>query len=169
MGRILTEELVKRALDFLGPSIEAMIKVKEAAFGPRFIFVGVDGPGLKEPVHGFFGDQSKVTSKLSDWDPKWGEYIHPTTFHGLAITKCKTARRNGEPTSVTITLHPEKFEKGEYLYAGGVAEEKDGVAVGVSGLHGFVDEWIAWWVYHAIVTFCQQEAVDRIEADEKQI
>lgn len=165
MGRILTEELAKEAIRQLQPSIEAMLAVKEAAWGPRHIAFVVGGPGFNRRLCGYIGEP---VSK-EDWDSEWGEYKHESSFLALAHRKYEAARRNGEPTSVTIALHPEKFEEQEYLYPGGVAEEKDGIAVGVSGLYGHVDEWIAWWIYHAVVTLCQQDAVDRIARKEKQI
>lgn len=168
MGRILTRELVEKAMDFLVPSIEAMLRVKKASWGPRDITIAVDGPGLGEPVCRRIG---KPTAE-KDWptgSTGWGDYKHPSTFHTFALQKCRAARRNGEPTSVTIALRPLDFDDEEYLYAGGVAEKVGGLAVGASGLYGFVDEWVAWMIYRAVETLCQQEGAERIKEDNKKI
>lgn len=165
MGTILTGERVIEAVERVRPSIHVMFADKRAVWRPPYIAFVVDGPGLIQPVTGYIGNP--VYKK--DWDPKWGKYKHSSIFTNIARRKCEAARRNGEPTSVTIALRPEKFEKGEYLYPGGVAEEKDGIGVGVSGLYGYVDEWMAWWIYHAVVTLCQQEATARIAGDKKRI
>ncbi len=168
MGRILTRELVNEALDFLAPSIEAMLKVKGAAWGPRYIITATDGPGLDDLVHRAFGEPV-VEEDWPTGPTGWGDYMPTSSFRILADQKCRAARRNGEATFITIALRPQNFDEEEYLYAGGVAERKGELAVGASGLHGFVDEWVAWMIYRAVETLCRQEGADRIEKGNKKI
>ena len=142
---ILTEELIRKALWLARPSVEAILLEDETVWGPRCVYVFVDGPGLDSFMTSVMGSRDK-------WQKEWGK---EEDFGKIAWQKLLLARRTGMPTGVVISRYPWMLKEGDFLYEGGTAGSPNGLSVGVSGAHGQTDEGIADIIYAAIVMLCR--------------
>lgn len=155
--RILTEELVRRAIKIVRPAAEEILKTETAVWGPRWVEGRVMAPGVKEVAEFLFG-------WVDTWDPEWGER---RDFGKIAEAKLRVAEREGVNTSIVVALRPWNLKEGEGLYAGGAV--RDGICVAVSGAKSAADEAIAEMVISAIVMLAFLETERRIQEGEKQI
>jgi len=152
---ILTEEMIERAIAMVTPSAKKILAEKETTWGPVWV----------EVVVGFSSESYTYTiGKPTPWKKKWGEFKN---FSIIADAKMEAAAREKVNTSVLVASQPWNLEEGEYLYSGGAT--RDGIAVGVSGAKGIVDEAIAEMIISAIVMFAKLETDRRIKGGENKI
>jgi len=155
--RILTEDLVEKAIELVKPGVESILNAEGTTWGPKRIQGWVIGPGLKRPI-------SFMIGSLEDWKKEWGEIMN---FHPIALSKLAVSAREGLPTSVIVAEKPWLLKDEEYLYPGGTT--RDGITVAVSGAKGRVDEAIAEMVLSAIRMLAFLEADRRIQEKQMQI
>ncbi len=156
--RILTKDLVKKAIELARPSALAILNEAGTTWGPKWVSGCVKGPGLSTEVTFDFGEVS------DRWEPEWGVQVK---FIDIARTKMRVLEREGIPTSVLIATEPWRLEQGEYLYEGGVT--RNGISVAVSGAEGRADEAIAEMVLSAIVMLAFMDVNDRVRQNRMQI
>src|SRR3989344_1574326 len=135
---IITEGMVHEAINLVRPAAQAILKTKGLTWGPKWVDGMISIPGSASPILFIFG-------KLTKWEPGWGEEI---SFVSIAKLKLSTARHEKANTSAVGANRPWALSSGNYLYAGGAY--RDGIAVGVSGAYGWVDEAIATMIIDAI-------------------
>jgi hypothetical protein len=160
--RILTAELIRKALELVRPSVEKILNTEGTTWGPKWVEVVVRA-----------SDQDSLTSvpvlytrfgKAIFWQSEWGE---KKDFNKIALSKLYVAKREGVNTSIVIATQPWKLKKGEYLYPGGAT--RDGISVGVSGAKGVTDEAIAEIVISAIIMLAQLETGQRLKEGKAEI
>lgn len=156
--RILTEELVEKAIELVRPSAEKILKDEGTTWGPKWVEGKVKVPGLEEIIKFDFG------TTLRTWDPKWGEEKY---FSEIAEKKLRVADREGVNTSIVVATRPWNLKEGEYLYAGGAT--RNGISVAVSGAKSKTDEALAEMIISAIVMLALLEAERRLKEGEEQI
>ena len=156
--RILTNEMVDKAIALAKPSALAILNEKGTTWGPKWVSGCVKGPGLSSEVAFDFGE-------ISDrWQPEWGNRVN---FSDVARSKLRVVEREGIPTSVLIATKPWQLEEGEYLYEGGVV--RNGICVAVSGAEGRADEAIAEIVLSAIVMLAFMDVNERVKENRMEI
>lgn len=156
MARIITKEMVKKAIELVRPTAEAILNTEGTTWGPKWMIGYVRVPELNT-IRAIFGNRTS-------WDEGWGE---EKDFSEVAIDKIDAAARTGIDTSAIVALAPWLLEEGEYLYAGGVSEE--GIAVSMSGAKGRADEAIASILLSTIKMLAHLETERRIGAKDMQI
>lgn len=144
-GRILTEELVRRAINLATPSINAVLAEKDTVWGPRWVAVAVSGAGLEQPI-------TAIVGQVEQWKAAWGEQ---KDFREIALAKTSLAERTGMATQVVVYRHPWLLEEGDFLFQGGIATEPGGLTVTASGAYGETDEGISELVKALIVMLCR--------------
>jgi len=148
---IINQSLVDRALVLVRPTAEEILSAGGMTWGPLWVEGVVSAPGLlRNPLFRF--------GRFAEWDPEWGE---KKDFMEVAMCKFRLAKRLRMNTSVAITLYPWLLEEGDYLYPGGVY--RDGIACGISGAKGRVDEGLSEMVVTAIIILANLEADARKE------
>ena len=152
---IITKGLVERAIYLVTSTARAILATKGATWGPRWVHGFVNTPGL--------ADVSFRFGLRINWNPRWGEELD---FVSVAKTKMQVAKRLRINTSVVVATCPWLLLPGEYLYPGGVY--RNGIACGVSGAKGRVDEALAEMVVSAIIMLAQLETDRRVAAKEMQ-
>ncbi|MFA5871308.1 MAG: hypothetical protein WC858_01160 [Parcubacteria group bacterium] len=158
-GRILTMDLIYKAIGLAEPTATAILKQRGATWGPKQVFGFATGPDIEHPVSFHFSaDEDGI------WKRDWGT---PERFVNIAAKKLKVALREKSPTSVVIAARPWSLDPGEFLYTGGFY--RDGLAASASGAKGFADAAIAEILISNIVMLCQLEAGRRIEAGQTEI
>jgi hypothetical protein len=157
---IITEELVKKAIELARPMVEGLMNEGIGVWGPKHVAVSITYPGLDGILEFFLGYTFL-------WDPKWGEEVD---FMEIARQKMKVCQRTGMPSDVVVTREPWLLEEGDFLYQGGTAVRPGGLAVGVSGAYPQVDEGISNIIYDLIVMLCrlkvrelQENEINRLE------
>ena len=153
---ILTVEMVDRAIEMVRPSVKKILSEKETTWGPVWVDIVVN---LFPDKYYYY-----VIGKRTPWKKKWGE---EKIFSNIAFAKLEAAAREGVNTSVLVATRPWSLRKDEYLYPGGVT--RNGIAVGVSGAKGIVDEAIAEMIVSVIVMFTKLETERRIKEGENKI
>ena len=111
-------------------------------WGPRYVRVVAKLPHSDELLQTTLGFPE-------DWDAAWGD--EEVDFFPIARNKLEQALRAGASGRAGSDL-PWFLQAGDYLSAGGVTTPDRGIAVGVSGAFGLVDEAIAWVL---LATICQ--------------
>ena len=157
--RILTEELVERAIKFVRPSVERILEAGGTTWGPKWVEGRVKAPGLENIIKFLYGITFPNT-----WDSDWGEVKH---FGEIAEKKLCVADREGVNTSIVVATRPWNLKEGEYLYTGGAT--RNGISVAVSGAKSKTDEAIAEMVISTIVMLALLETERRLEEGEEQI
>ncbi len=155
--RILTEELVKRAIALTAPGAEAILNTTGTTWGLRWVAGFVMGPGLAEPIWFEFGEDER-------WNPEWGK---PINFTEVARAKLNASRREGLPTSVIAATKPWLLRRREFLYPGGTT--RDGITVAVSGAKGRTDEALAEILLSTIIMLAMLEVDRRVEKKQMEI
>jgi len=157
---ILTEELIKQAIELAKPSVESILSQGIGVWGPKYVSVVVSGPGIE-------GNLDFTLGFRSEWDPKWGP---KEDFLEIARQKDSVSNRTGMPTDVVVTRKPWLLEEGDFLYQGGTAGRPGGLTVSVSGAMAQVDEGIADIVYGIVAMLCrlkvkgmQENGINRLE------
>ena len=154
--KIITEEMVKRAISLAVPSAKAILAAEGMTWGPRWVEGFVTAPGLGE-IPFRFGEVTK-------WNPKWGD---ERDFQPIAYKKLQLAKRTGDDTSIVVSVCPWQIQEGEYLYPGGVS--RFGISAGASGAKGRTDEALADILVCIIMMLANLETDRRKEAKEMQI
>lgn len=156
--RILTEELVRRAINIVEPTALEILSRPSTIWGPTWVEGRVRAPGLEKII------KFNFEAIPGPWKPEWGE---EKDFGEIAEKKLHVAEREGVNTSVVVATRPWKLEKGEYLYAGGAT--RHGISVAVSGAKSQTDEAIAEMVISAIVMLALLETERRLKEGQEQI
>jgi len=154
---IITEEMVRRAIELIRPTAETMLNEEDLIWGPRY----VNGSAR---VRGLRAIEFRYGTAPKEWNPKWGEKMD---FARLASQKRRQSEQGKANTSDIMGVKPWILHEGDYLYAGGAW--RDGIAVGISGADGLVDEAIAMMVIDAIVMLALMETEKRLKAGQAQI
>ncbi len=145
---LLTRDIVFRALDLTRPSIIAILSRDFAIWGPSWVSIYINGPGLQKP---FFALINAGDSECK-WKKEWGE---EKNFGVIARHKLNLAQRTGMRTSLLASQCPWVFQEGDFFYPGGVAKEKNGLVVATSGARGETDEGISDIIYVTIEMLCR--------------
>ncbi|OGM19906.1 hypothetical protein A2955_04445 [Candidatus Woesebacteria bacterium RIFCSPLOWO2_01_FULL_37_19] len=153
MALLLTEELVREAINLALPSVREL--TAKHTWGPKGVAIVVDAKGLSAPFV-FVMDE---LGPRGTWTNRKDEFID---FLQVARMKAQLARRYGSTTSSIIANHPWSLEEGEYLYPGGVAEDTD-LGVGASGAYGDTDEACAWVIWNTILLVCKRKIAEMRE------
>ncbi len=156
---IIDDSLVQEALDLSGPTIETILKNPKSTWGPKYVEVFIIE---RDDVSAY----TAVIGEKEPWDPSWGEELD-YDFLFVAEQKANASLREKADTSFLIEQSPWLLEEGEFLYPGGVYY--GGVAVGVSGAKGIVDEGIAKILISAIVMLAKQKTQEKIRNDDYQV
>jgi len=138
---IIDQTMIDRAINLIEPTAQAIFATRDLVWGPPWVHGAISVPNIPEDLLFRFGDPNP-------WNPEWGEI---RDFAEVAKRKLELAKRLKMNTSVAINLYPWLLKEGEYLYPGGVY--RDGIACGVSGAKGWVDECLAEMVVSAIIVF----------------
>ena len=130
MAKILTQELVNKAVELLRPAVEKILEDKDCIWGPAWVELVFSGHNC---VFAFtkFGNKT-------EWNDEWGE---EKNFYALATAKHDLSRREGMSSSQIVLLKPWLLERGDWLYSGSSCS--DDLVCGVSGAKGEIDEMIA--------------------------
>lgn len=153
---IITEEMILKAIALIRPTAQTMLRTQGLTWGPKYVEGNIRINGL--PASKFrFGTMVK-------WDPKWGEIKN---FAKIAQRKRAEAERGRTNTSAIVAARPWILRKGDYLYSGGAY--RDGIAVGVSGSFGWVDEAIAIMLIDVIVMLAHLEVDGRVTTKQMQL
>lgn len=150
MALLLTEELVREAIQLALPSVREV--VAKHTWGPLGVAIVIDAKGLEKP---FLFAMDELGPR-ENWKNRKGEF---SDFLEIARLKAQLAKRYGSPTSSIVASHPWSLEEGEFFYAGGVAEDTD-LAVGASGAFGDTDEACAWIVFSIIQLLCKRKIAE---------
>jgi len=153
---IITEKMVREAIELVNPAAEAILVAEGATWGPHWVEGFVNVPGLPD-IPFLFG-------RKTEWNPEWGKELD---FISIAKAKLWVAKRLRMNTSVVAVTCPWLLLPGEYLYPGGAY--RDGIVCGVSGAKGRVDEALAEMVVSIIIMLAQLETDRRIAAKKMQI
>lgn len=159
MPRIITPELITRALEMVMPATKEILNDPRAIWGPRWVNGEIDAPGLEKPYT--FGFQVTESRK---WNNEWGNKVD---FAEIAHKKLAVVKRLGLSTGAVAKLMPWLLMEGEYLYAGGAW--RDGICVAVSGAKSATDEAIAEMIISAIVMLSLLDAEKRLAEGKTQI
>lgn len=154
--KIITEGLVKKAIELVRPAAEKILNAEDTTWGPKWVEGLIKAPGLEEELSFLFG-------KVTEWNPSWGAIF----FSKIVAAKLQVVKREGVNTSILVATKPWKLEEGEYLYPGGAV--RDGICVAVSGAKGRTDEAIAEMVISAIVMLAFLETEKRLKEGQEQI
>lgn len=142
MDRDVANEIFTQAVRLADQYARALLNQESMTWGPRYVQVVARLPQQEELFQATLGFPAP-------WDPAWGE--DEVDFVPIARNKLDQALRAGS-SGLARAERPWFLESGDYLSAGGVATPDRGVAVGVSGAFGLVDEAIAWVL---LATICQ--------------
>ena len=159
--RILTQEMIAKAIELVRPSAEKILNTEGTTWGPRCVagWIAIRDPQIL--LNSFtFG----TTKDTQDWKPEWGEY---KDFVRIADSKLQVVLREGMSTRLVIATQPWKLKAGEYLYPGGVI--RGDICVAASGAKGSTDEAIAEMVLSVIIMLAQLETSKRIETKNSRI
>ncbi len=155
---IVTEGMVKEAIALVRPTAQMMLKTKGLTWGPKFVDGTVRVRGLRA-----IGFRYGIAPEI--WNEKWGEVID---FVKIANGKRRLSERGKANTSFIFAAKRWILREGDYLYpAGGVYH--DGIAVGVSGAEGWVDEAIGEMIASTIIMLANLETEKRLKAGEDRI
>lgn len=154
---IITEELVKKAIEMARILADGLLQTPELTWGPTWADGEISAPGLDVPVQFQFG-------KEVEWNPEWGEKVD---FGPVAASKRRLAERYDMTTSAIVALYPWLLENGEFLYAGG--DSRAGISVGISGAKGRADEAIAETLINLVAMLARLSADDRSAKGKDQI
>ncbi len=155
--RILTEELIEKAVNFVRHTAESILFIPGTTWGPNWVKGRIKAPGLKKIIEFHFGVHGI-------WRSTWGR---EKDFGEIAEKKLDVLRREGVNTSVVVATKPWQLKEGEYLYAGGAV--RDGICVAVSGAKSQTDEAIAEMIISTVVMLAQLETERRLKEGEEQI
>jgi hypothetical protein len=146
-------EIFAEAVRLTDKYAQALLARQGMTWGPRYVRAVARLPQQEELFEATLGFPQ-------EWDPAWGD--DEVDFGPIARNKLAQALRAGASGRAKWEL-PWFLERGDYLAAGGVATTDRGVAVGVSGAYGLVDEAIAMVL---LSTICQLYRIrlDRLEA-----
>ena len=136
---LLVVEDIAEAIGLVSPIVEEMLNKPKNVWGPHHVCVVVAVPGIRHRQVFFLGKTEEA------WDEGWGP---KRDFAQIAKQKLKAALREGCATSELADKYPWAFQKGEFLWPGGISVH--GLGVGVSGAMGETDERIAWIVFRKI-------------------
>ena len=150
---LLEQRTVNSVLTGLAPMIERMLTDPVRIWGPRFVAVVVLIQG-EVCSWEYFGSQDQ-------WDPAWAD---PVEFYEVAYAKAKLALRTGLSTREVRERAPFLLQRGDYLWAGGVAAP--GIAVGVSGATENGDEEIATEILNTYLSFAAARVSERMSSTE---
>lgn len=156
---ILTKNLVWKAISLAEPGVLAILNHPGATWGPKWVAIFVDGPGLAEPQSFHMGENLK-----GRWSSDWGK---PSDYDDIAKKKLEAVSRERESTRSLVSNCPWLFEKGEFLYVGGVFH--DGISVAVSGAAGTADEAIAAIIVANIRMLCFFEVEKKIKVEDEKV
>lgn len=163
--RILTKELVERAVELVCPAAKEILFAEGTTWGPKWVEGRVEAPGLEEMIKFDFGEEPhRFGEPARKWRREWGEEIY---FGEIAEAKLRVVMREGVNASLVVATKPWLLKGGEYLYAGGVY--RDGIAVAVSGAKSATDEAIAEMVVSSIVMLAMLETERRQKEGKEQI
>lgn len=153
---IITEKLVRRAIEMIAPTAEAILAAEDTTWGPRWVDGLVSVPGL-EDIPFCFGQKT-------EWNPGWGA---ERDFFSIAKAKLQLAKRLSDDTSIVTAICPWQLQTGEYLYPGGCS--RWGISAAASGAKGRTDEALATLVVYTIIMFAHLETDRRRETKQMQI
>ena len=137
---LLTEELVRKAIDHVLPAITHFVAGSQE--GQGFVRVYVGGDKLPIMDCGTIG-----RGVLHDeWSYEYSDF---------ARKKCEIALREKMGVGDVLGLWLVNLEEEDILYRGGIY--KLGIAVGVSGLEEDTDVLIARWILETIIMFVKRE------------
>jgi hypothetical protein len=164
--RIITRELVEKAIELAKPTIIAILNAEGTTWGPKWVIVYVKAPGIEEKITvDINADCLEFNWGLLDhWEDKWGKREE---FFKVAASKLDVSDREKLPTSIVVATMPWLLKNGEYLYAGG--STRDGISVGVSGAKGRTDEGIAEIILSIIRMLAFLGTEKRIQENKMQI
>ncbi|MFZ2188861.1 MAG: hypothetical protein WAV73_04835 [Candidatus Moraniibacteriota bacterium] len=161
MAKIITKELIQKAIELTKPSAIAILQMEGATWGPKMVNGGVEAYGVKERVlYSFHGEDESAW-----WEPTWGK---PKDFIHIADKKLGLVMKHQMNTSVLVALYPALLEDGDFLYSGGAYKKGIGGA-SASGAKGRADETIAQILLANINMLVQLEKDRRILADQMEI
>ncbi len=147
---IISQSMIDWAIVLVKPAAEEILFAAGMTWGPLWVDGVVSAPGLNDLYFRF--------GRPAEWNPEWGE---KRDFSEVAKCKLRLAKRLRINTSVAIVLYPWLLEEGDYLYPGGVY--RDGIACGISGAKGRVDEGLSEMVVSAIIILANLETDARKE------
>lgn len=150
---LLTEEMVREAVELALPSIRAILE--NHTWGPKGVVIAVkyhgrsDRYGYDPYIHvmdelGPLGNSTKL----------WG-----LDFVQVVLAKLEVSVRHGRPSREVVTNMPWALGVGDSLYGGAVAEDSH-LAVAVSGSYQEVDEAIAWIVWNIVWMLCTRKIAE---------
>jgi hypothetical protein len=144
MATLLTEELVRKAIDIALPTIRLL--VKEATWGPLGLVIIVDSDYLDK----------QVIYTMDELGPKetWSDrHEKDIDFEAIAQQKLNVARK-GLDSHVIVSERPWLLESGDSFYQGGVCPYW-GLAIATSGAYGTTDCQCAKIIVAIITALCQ--------------
>lgn len=156
---IITNDLIKKALEMARPTAEVILATDGMTWGPKWVEGFLRAPGIDGEVPFKFGN-------VTEWDEAWGPK-EKSDFSGIAMEKLDLADSFGTETSRIVSVAPWIIPDGAYLYQGGASDQ--GISVGVSGARGWVDECISQIVINCIVMLAHLETDTRVAKGNKQI
>lgn len=160
-GAILAPGLVDKAINLSLPSIEAILSTQELLWGPDWVAIIIDCPGLNPSIPLVY-----LLGEKKAWDPEWNDGVE-LDFEKIARSKLRTTTRTGLSTREVKHLAPWLYESGEYRYFGSAVYE--GICVGVSGPRSEADQAIAEIVLATIKMLAYLEDKHRDETGDTQI
>ncbi len=151
---LITRALVEQAIEIVRPAAERLIATEGANWGPKWVEVLVNAPGIDSFVAGLFGEWTA-------WESNWGELKN---FGIIAAHKLRLVEREKRSSSEIVYMTPHLLQDGELLYSG--AAHHAGISVACSGIKGRADETIANMLIDVIIGLSQLEADRRRESND---
>ena len=134
---IITPDMVLEAIELARPTIEQLLEMPKATWGPKWIDFVLVIPGFYNPITTTIG--TKTT-----WDPNWGEWKpehgpNEGCFQHIACYKTDKCLQYKMSTREIIATIPWAFQKGDLMYIGGIYCG-GGMAMSGSGATADADE-----------------------------
>lgn len=137
--KVIGIEELNLAINIARPSIEKLLEAEGTTWGPKWVVVVIDVPGLSRHII--------TIGEVTDWNPEWGE---EKDFKEIAMAKADLCNRLNMDTRQIVENYPWLLEEGDFLYAGGSHEA--GITVAASGAKSEADEGIGYMIINALTT-----------------
>lgn len=149
-SHLLTQEVAKRAVEFVLPAIQQLIETKVLKRGDLNIVIAIrptywDGDEIE-----WVRFEESIVYDYAHTDPSTWEF----PFKEIAWHKCFQSWRSGMSTHEMQTRAPHLLEHGDTVYYGSVVQ--DGLIVACSGVQPYFDEMISAMVLAACRALCIQ-------------
>lgn len=160
MSRLLTQGVARTAVEFVLPSVQALIRGNTLKRGDLHIVIAMQPAvcrrGHMVEVGGF---EECIIYEHSLGEPStWA-----SPFDKIARSKGLLSWERGMSTQQIQALAPHLLEPGDTSYYGSVFS--DGIVVACSGVQPFFDHMISAWVLEACRALCIQ-ARETVKCDE---